>query len=37
MNGDALASGGSVMVWIGPLVYGAVLYVIYLRMAERRM
>jgi len=37
MNGDALASGGSVMVWIGPLVYGAVLYVIYLRMAERRL
>ena len=37
MNADAPAGGGSVMVWIGPLVYGAVLYVIHLRIAERRM
>ena len=37
MNADAQAGGGSVIVWIGPLVYGAVLCVIYLRIAERRM
>jgi hypothetical protein len=37
MNADTHASGGSVMVWIGPPVYGAVLYVIYLRIVERQM